>query len=169
MFFYFVSFPFPGLFCMWVVYLLPAVLFAGFLYFFVSVDLFLDIGLGFLDLSLVSPGYSSPLCIFFVVFMLFSFSMFKFFVCCRFSLLILSIYFLISLSSFFLSFFFKNMISCVFISDFISTLPFTNIFSVSFSFCSCIFKSMICWSLSDTSFILILSQFPNVLIFSFLD
>ena len=80
-------------------------------------------------------------------------------VCCRFSLLILSISFLISLSSFILSFtscsFCFNMTSCLFNFDFIYTLSFTSIFLVCFSFCSFIFKSLICW--------LILSQFPNVL------
>ena len=106
-------------------------------------------------------------CNFFIVFMLFSFSMFEFLVCCRFSLLILSTYFLISSSSFFLSFcscfFCFNMIYCVFIFDFIFTLSFINIFQVFFSLCSCIFKSLIYWPLSDTWFILILPQFPTAL------
>ena len=77
-------------------------------------------------------------CNFFIVFMLLFFSMFEFLVCCRFSLLILSIFFLISLSSFVLSFsscsFCFNTIYFVFIFYFISTLSFTNIFPVFFLF-----------------------------------
>ena len=107
-------------------------------------------------------------CNFFIVFMLLSFSMFKFLVCFWFFILIWFFYFLISLRSFFLSFSFcsfcLNMISCVLIFDFISTLSFTNICPVSFYFCSCFFRSLICWSLFDAWFILILSQFSNVLI-----
>ena len=89
--------------------------------------------------------------------------LFYYFMLLSFSLFVLPI----SMSSFSLAFsscsFCFNMISCVLIFDFISTLSFTNIFPVSFSFCSCICRSLICWSLSDAWFILILSQFPNVL------
>ena len=103
----------------------------------------------------------------FFVFILFSLYMFESLICYIFSLLISSISILISLSLFFLSFsscsFGFRMIFCSFIFDFISTSSFTNIFPVSFSFCSCIFKSFIFWSLSHAWFISVLLQLTNVL------
>ena len=94
------------------------------------------------------------------------FFVFLFFLLQILSFLILSIPFLISLSSFFLSFsscsFCFNIISCAFIVILLidCLLP---IFSQCPFFCSCIFKSLICWFLSDTWFVLILSQFSNVI------
>ena len=85
MFFCFLSFLFHGLFCLWIVYLLSAVLSAGFLYFvvcrFVSRCRF-RIFRSVTCFSRVS--FSS--CNFFIGFTLFSFSMFEFLVCCRFYL-----------------------------------------------------------------------------------
>ena len=78
---HFLSFLFPGLYSLWVVCLLPFVLFAGFLYFVFCLDLFLDSGLEFLDLTFASPAYPSLLATF-IVFMFFSFSMFEFLIWC---------------------------------------------------------------------------------------
>ena len=117
-FLYFLSFLFPGLFCLWVVYLFPAVLSDGVFIFCYLCKFVSRCRFRVFRSVTCSSRVSFSSCNFFIVFMLFFFSMFEFLVCCRFSVLILSVSFLISLSSFFhssssCSFCFN--ISCAFI------------------------------------------------------